>query len=58
MEGVAPYTDKAVVSERYRFDDESQLLVVERSLTDPEYYDGPVTWVTRYRPADYPDLPL
>ncbi len=57
MEGVAPYTEDAVMRERFVFDDEAELLVVERTMNDPRYYDGPVTWTTRYRISEYPIYP-
>jgi hypothetical protein len=57
MEGVAPYTDAAVVTEQFWYDSEAQQLVAERTIVDPELYDGPVTWVTRYVEATYPIYP-
>lgn len=57
MEGVAPYTDAAVPTERFTLDREQQTLTVERSVVDPEYYSGPVTWTTEYMPAQFPIYP-
>ncbi len=57
MEGVAPYTDAAVATERFTLDPERQVLTVERTLVDPNYYSSPVTWTTVYTPAEYPVYP-
>ena len=57
MEGVAPYTGAAVATERFTLDGEQRVLTVERSVVDPEYYSGPVTWTTEYVPAQYPVYP-
>ena len=57
MEGVAPYTGAAVATERFTLDGEQRVLTVERSVMDPEYYSGPVTWTTEYVPAQYPVYP-
>ena len=57
MEGVAPYTDAAVATERFTLDPEQQVLTVERTLVDPAYYSGPVTWTTEYVLAQYPVYP-
>ena len=57
MEGVAPYSDAAVATERFTLDREQRVLTVERSVEDPEYYSGPVTWTTEYAPAQFPIYP-
>ena len=57
MEGVAPYTGAAVATERFTLGPQRQTLTVERTLTDPEYYSGPVTWTTEYVPAQHPIYP-
>ncbi len=57
MEGVAPYTDAAITTERFTLDADTQRLTVIRAVDDPEYYSGPVTWTTVYQPSDYPVYP-
>ena len=57
MQGVAPYTGAAVATERFTLDLEQQSLTVERSIVDPEYYSGPVTWTATYVPSEYPIYP-
>lgn len=57
MEGVAPYSDAAVATERFTLDVEQRMLTVERTLVDPSYYSGPVTWTTVYVPAEFPVYP-
>lgn len=57
MEGVAPYTGAALATERFTLDPEQQVLTAERTLVDPDYYSGPVTWTTEYALAQYPVYP-
>ena len=57
MEGVAPYSGAAVATERFTLDPEQQVLTVERTVTDPDYYSGPVTWTTVYTPSEFPIYP-
>jgi hypothetical protein len=57
MDGVAPYTEAAVTTERFTLDPARQRLTVTRTLEDPEYYSAPLTWTTVYRPAEFPVYP-
>ncbi len=57
MDGVAPYTNAAVTTERFTLDREQQRLTVVRVLEDPEYYSRPLAWTTVYRPAEFPVYP-
>lgn len=57
MDGVAPYTGAAVTTERFTLDLERQRLTVARELRDSPYYSAPLTWITVYRPAEFPVYP-
>jgi hypothetical protein len=57
MEGVAPYTAAAVTTERFSLNADTRRLTVLRTVDDPEYYSGPVTWTTVYQPSDFPVYP-
>lgn len=57
MDGVAPYTNAAVTTERFTLDPEQQRLTIARTLEDPEYYSEPLAWITVYRPAEFPVYP-
>jgi hypothetical protein len=57
MEGGGPYSDQAVVRERFSLDETGKILTIERTFDDPINYTRPWGYTHDYEPSDWDIYP-